>query len=118
MIETELKNLATAIKELTDVLRDRRTEQPITSPVAQVPVFPTQTAPAPAAPVFTPEVVPPAAPAGMQFAEAQSRLAAVAQRLGKPDQVIALMQSVGGPPLTKIDPSQYGSLVSQAEALQ
>ena len=83
--------------------KEKRAPQPVTSPVAEVPV---------------PVAASPEAAPAMEFAEAQSRLAQAAQRLGSPTKVIEVMGFYGGPPLTSIPPEKYAEVVKQAEALQ
>ena len=82
---------------------EKRAPQPVTSPIAAVPV----------SVAASPEAAP-----VMEFAEAQSRLAQAAQRLGSPTKVIEVMSFFNGPPLTSIDPSKYAEVVAAAEALK
>lgn len=55
----------------------------------------------------------------MTLQDAQTALNKEMQRLGKPDQIIALLSQFGVQRLSDItDPSQYGQLVAAAQQLQ
>ena len=129
-LEQSIAELTAVVRELTSlVARNGANVAAVTQatqPAAQIapavaPAVVPAGMPMPAAVetrTFTPSQ-PPAtqAPGETTFAEAQQRLAAVAQRLGSPQRVIEVMQPYGGPPLTAVAPTAYAQLVAQAEAL-
>jgi hypothetical protein len=116
-LEQSIQELIVVVKQLTAAMQPNQAMQ------APAPVFVQ-----PAQPVFPPASANPAAPmapipgtqvpATVDYATAQARLAAVAQRLGDPTQVIALMQQYGAAKLSDINPATYPALCTAAEALQ
>ena len=127
-LEEALNALTAAITALTATVRSGPQAPVASATKASVPHFPSAApAPFPAMPFEPPVQTFPSeatlavlgtAAIPLDYATAQSRLALVAQRLGQPGPVIALMQKYGAARLSDINPMYYAQLVAEAEAVK